>query len=157
MGHLAVRGSIATSPSDSHALLHMAHCPSQVQLPTAHVAATRLDRSCNGPHLNLAASPNLTNTPPPPHTHSNTQVSLTSNVDRECGATMYLVLFSVLLQFCEYVAVCACVRVSEAHVIGSAAPDLRQAIALTALVTFWGSLGPGPDPRHPRHPSISHT
>lgn len=28
-------------------------------------------------------------------------VSLLSSVDRECGATMYLVLFSVLLQFCE--------------------------------------------------------
>lgn len=28
-------------------------------------------------------------------------VSLLSSVDRECGAAMYLVLFSVLLQFCE--------------------------------------------------------
>ncbi|GBF89957.1 hypothetical protein Rsub_02661 [Raphidocelis subcapitata] len=46
-------------------------------------------------------------------------VSLVSSVDRECGASPYLVIYAGLLQF-----------------------PLRQAIALTAFTTFLGSLGP---------------
>eukprot|EP00877_Chromochloris_zofingiensis_P001373 jgi/Chrzof1/11236/Cz05g28310.t1 len=47
-------------------------------------------------------------------------VSLTSCIDRECGSTLFLVLFSVLLGF-----------------------PMRRAVAFTALTVFLGSLGPG--------------
>ena len=45
---------------------------------------------------------------------------MTSSVDRECGASLYLVIFAVLLGF-----------------------PMRQAIALTAFTIFLGSLAPG--------------
>lgn len=49
-----------------------------------------------------------------------TVVAMTSSIDRESGASLYMVLFAVLLQF-----------------------SLREAIALTAFCVFLGGLGPG--------------